>query len=61
MAKGNITIQLDIKAKEWFDEAAKCWIISNKEYNISGYGRTRGQAMTMFQVCCKDALKFKPK
>lgn len=35
------------------------WIMYNKKYNISGYGKTKMEAREMFQFCVNDILNFK--
>lgn len=51
----NSFIKIHYKTK--YDTVSKCWIFYNNEYAISGYGKTRREAKSMFSYCVKEILK----
>lgn len=55
-----VVVLLPIPVKEAFDTIANCWVYSNEQYNISGYGKTRIEAYEMFQDLAREALVYKP-
>lgn len=57
MAK-KITIRVDISVK--IKKTKTTWVMWNKKFNISGYGKTYVKAMDMFIGTINDTLTFKP-
>lgn len=42
-----------------YDKKSESWIVYCKKYGISGYGKTRTQAMKMFKFTIEEILKRK--
>lgn len=49
-------MKVEIKYKTKFDKATNCYIVYNKRYNISGYGKTLKQAVKMFKSTIDEIL-----
>lgn len=63
--KGNkliFTLSIKIDVELWHDKESDCFICYSKKYDISGYGKTRERATSMFSFCVKEILVHsKPK
>lgn len=54
-------ITFKIKTRCWFDKASKSYIVYSKDYDITGYGKTKKKAAEMFLVCLREALLYSQK
>jgi hypothetical protein len=51
-------MKVEIKYKVKYDKASKCYIVYNKRYAISGYGKTLKKAVSSFKLCLDAILTF---
>jgi len=51
-------LKLKIKVIWGWDNIAKCYLVYNKKYNLSGYGKTRKKAKKMLIDSIFDILEY---
>lgn len=50
-------MKITLKTRSWKDKVTGSWIVYSKQYDISGYGKTKSEAEKMISIIVHDILQ----